>query len=219
MLNWDFVLVSPDGKTNHLFISQNLDFFCGDLQKSDFLRRKKTCQTNRANKVRLQQAAPCFNPLQGVWNGWSARRVETPLLQMRRPPSLISFSQGLSQTSSGSFVVVRLSASQSPSAERTLKEPRHIPVKTTLCGSRFMSPTKDQLCPISSRCTVAPGLSSIEFITWMKRAIGPTVQPRTHFVKPGSRRGSGVGDLPRRVIFVREKRRVSTNDHTEAWDD
>lgn len=135
---------------------------------------------------------------------------------MRRPPPLISFSEGLSQTSSGSFVAARLSASQSPSAEPTLKEPRHIPVKTGLCRAlRFMSPSEDRLCPISSRGTVAPGLSRIEFITRMKRAIGHTVQPPTHFVKPWSRQSSRVGDLPRRDIFVR----VSSNNHIKVWDD
>lgn len=184
--------------------------------QTDLLRKKK-----QSKKCQQNQVAPCFNQFQGAWNRWSARRVEARLLQIRRPPSLISFSWGLSQTmSSGSFVVARLSASQSPSAGRILKEPRHIPVKTTLCRAhRFMSPTDDRLCPISSRRTVAPGLSSMEFITRMKRAIGHTVEPRTHFVRPWSRRGSRVGDLPRRDIFVREKRRVSTNNHIKAWDD
>lgn len=138
---------------------------------------------------------------------------------MRRPPPLISFSEGLSQTSSGFFVAARLSASQSPSAEPTLKEPRHVPVKTGLCSAlaRFMSPSKERPTVsnlFSLYSSAAPFKNRIHYADeksdWAHGSAADSLCEA-----PGSRRSSGVGDLPPRDVSVR----VSANNHIKVWDD
>lgn len=178
-------------------------------------------EQNETQQTQVATNATSFNQL---WLGpepmicqaclKAAASNETALLP------LISFREGLSRAASGSFVA----ASQSPSAGPTLKEPRRVPVKRGLCSASSVSCLRRKTDCVQSLLGVqwrrAPGLSRIEFITRMKRAFGHTVQPRAHFVKAESRRSSGVGgDLPRRDVFVRGKRRASANNHIKVWDD